>query len=276
MPEPPEATDRIDAAHGPVQKVGRAATFSLVGLLVAGAAGALFATCAVWQAGAIVQALLQHTEPAAAPPGARPVMTGTPSAPAPSLGPARGASAAPKERAVAPDPAPPKPGASPAAPDPLLATFPPAAEARASDNFERRAEASERVIPLGLEATLSEAYQELTLGEPPPPGFPHTRCDDIFVYIVTTVEGAPLHSAASLGIGKKGPARLRRAGERIGDWTVLAISDDWSGLKPDVWLQKEGRVCRAELAGNPARIHQLPKPRPKPKPKPRPRKRRRR
>jgi hypothetical protein len=90
-------------------------------------------------------------------------------------------------------------------------------------------------------------------------------CPEIFVYIVTVAEGAPQRSAASLGVGKQGPARFRRPGERIGDWTVLAISDDWTGLNPDVWLEKDGTVCRAELEGNPSRIHQAPKPPPKPK-----------
>jgi hypothetical protein len=91
---------------------------------------------------------------------------------------------------------------------------------------------------------------------------------------VTIAEGAPLHSAASLGIGKRGRARLRRPGERIGDWTVLAIEDDWTGLNPDVWLEKDGQACRAELAGNPDRVHEALK-KPKPKPKRRPRRRRR-
>jgi hypothetical protein len=270
MPEPPDAADRAGDPPAVAPSAGRAATLSLVCLLVVGAGGAVFAACAVWQAGAVVQGLMQLAEPAPPRAGA-PSVTSTAGAPAPSKSPAPAGGVASKAvaKAVVKAPAPPERSTA-AAPDPLLATFPTVAEPQAAGNFERRAEASEKVIPLGLEATSSDE-EPLTLGEPPPADFPRTRCDEIFVYIVSIVEGAPLSSAASLGVGKKGPARLRRAGERIGDWTVLAISDDWSGLNPDVWLEKDGWVCRAELAGNPARIHQPPKPRP-----PRRRKRRRR
>ena len=69
MPEAPEASERPEAPlEGPVQNRGRAATLSLVLLLLASMGGAVFAACAVWQAGAIVQALLEMTEraPAAA------------------------------------------------------------------------------------------------------------------------------------------------------------------------------------------------------------------
>lgn len=141
--------------------------------------------------------------------------------------------------------------------------------------FEALAEASESVIPVGL-APLDEAADSLTLGRPPPATYPHSDCEDIFVYIVTLAEGAPLQSSASLGIGKQGPARFRRPGQSVGDWTVLAISDDWTGLNPQVWLERDGLACRAELAGNPSRIHQAPKPAPRPKAKARRRRPRRR
>jgi hypothetical protein len=59
--------------------------------------------------------------------------------------------------------------------------------------------------------------------------------------------------------------RFGRPGETIGDWTVLAITDDSTGVNPDVWLEKDGAACRAELAGNPSRIQQTPKRRPRPK-----------
>lgn len=135
----------------------------------------------------------------------------------------------------------------------------------AASTFEAQAEASERVVSLGLDAELDGTAGALTLGQPPPPEYPRVDCNDIFVYIVTITDGAPERSAASIGVGKKGPARFRRPGEGIGDWTVLAITDDWSGLNPDVWLEKDGTVCRAELAGNPSRIQHTPKPRPRPK-----------
>jgi hypothetical protein len=57
----------------------------------------------------------------------------------------------------------------------------------------------------------------------------------------------------------------------LGDWEVLAITDDWTGLNPGVWLVKDWQVCRAELAGNPSRVHVALKP---PIKKKRPRKRR--
>jgi hypothetical protein len=142
----------------------------------------------------------------------------------------------------------------------------------AASTFEAQAEASERVTSLGLDAAeLDGTAGALTLGEPPPPDYPRVDCKDIFVYIVTIADGAPERSAASIGVGKKGPARFRRPGEGIGDWTVLAITDDWSGLNPDVWLEKDGTVCQAELAGNPSRIQHTPK-----KPRPRSKARRRR
>jgi hypothetical protein len=221
-----------------VPRAGRAASLSVACLLVAGAAGAIFTAGALWQATAVVQVLLELAE-------AAPHAVATPP------------SAAPEAGARVPD-------------HPLLTTVPPASEPR-SATFEERAEASETAIPLGLEATLDE--MALTLGEPPPPNFPRAPCDSVFVYIVTIAEGAPLRSAASLGLGKRGRARLRRPGERIDDWTVLAITDDWSGLNPDVWLERDGMACRAQLAGNPARLHETPKPLPRPTPR---RRRRRR
>lgn len=137
----------------------------------------------------------------------------------------------------------------------MLAAAPGAGGPSAASRFEASAEASEKAIPPGLEVALDDELEALTLGEPPPPGYPRERCEDVFVYIVTVAEGAPLRSAASIGIGKKGPARLRRPGERLGDFRVLAITDDWTGLNPDVWLEREGSVCHAELAGNPTRVH---------------------
>lgn len=115
------------------------------------------------------------------------------------------------------------------------------------------------------DAALEIRSHALSLGQPPPEDYPRVACDDVFVYIVSMAEGAPRRSAASLGIGKKASGQFRRPGEKIGDWTLLAISDDRTGLNPDVWLEKDGAVCRAELKGNPARV--APKPRRKPKPR---------
>jgi hypothetical protein len=117
-------------------------------------------------------------------------------------------------------------------------------------SFEAKAEVHEAPTPVGL---VDDAL--MVPGEAPPPSYPRTRCDDVFVYIVTIAEGAPERSAASLGLGKTGPARFRQLGETIGDYTVLSITDDSTGLNPAVWLGKEGAACRAELAGNPARVH---------------------
>jgi hypothetical protein len=143
--------------------------------------------------------------------------------------------------------------------------------ARSASTFEAQAETSERAIPVGLYSALDGGGAALTLGRPPPPDYPRVSCKDIFVYIVTITEGAPERSAVSIGVGKKGPARIRHPGQTIGGWTVLAVTDDWSGLNPDVWLEKDGTACRAELAGNPARIHQ-----PTQLPRPKARRRRRR
>jgi hypothetical protein len=95
--------------------------------------------------------------------------------------------------------------------------------------------------------------------------YEQTECEGVFVYIVTTFPKSPLDSAASLASSKTGPARLRRVGQSLGEWEVLAITDDWTGLNPGVWLLKDREVCRAELAGNPSRVHVSPKPPPKKK-----------
>ena len=95
----------------------------------------------------------------------------------------------------------------------------------------------------------------------------------MFVYIVTTFELSPRDSAASLASSKTGPARFRRAGQMLGEWEVLGITDDWTGLNPSVWLVKDNEVCRADLDGNPARVHVALKP---PVKKRKPKRRRRR
>ena len=109
-----------------------------------------------------------------------------------------------------------------------------------ADRSRQRRRLPKKIVPLGAE---------------PEPSYERTECGDVFVYIVSIAEAAPMASAASLAIGKGSPARFRRPGQRIGDWEVLAITDDWSGANPGVWLLKDNAVCRAELAGNPTRVH---------------------
>jgi len=161
-----------------------------------------------------------------------------------------------------PAPAPPALASATAEPTPAL----PSAAAHPADAVlsslaprEAGAEASEKAIPVGNAAWV-DLEERLTIGEPPPSTSPRMPCDDVFVYIVSHAESAPLHSAASLGIGKRGRARFRQPGGRIGDYNVLAIEDDWTGLEPHVWLERDGRVCLAQLAGNPTRVHSALKP----------------
>jgi hypothetical protein len=231
---------------------------------VAVASSAGFVVCGLWQAGAI----MRHAQGVVAPHAAAPANSNRRAQQAPANG---TASVAPKwvpsPHAAGANEVRGRPQKGPGAPpDTALTVAATTAKVGATAAaFEARAEASERVVPLGLEAALDGTSSDLTLGHPPPPEYPRVGCPEIFVYIVTVAEGAPQRSAASLGVGKQGPARFRRPGERIGDWTVLAISDDWTGLNPDVWLGKDGTVCRAELDGNPSRVHQAPKPPPKPK-----------
>jgi hypothetical protein len=45
-----------------------------------------------------------------------------------------------------------------------------------------------------------------------------------------------------------------RPGQWLGEWEVLAITDDWSGMRPGVWLRRGAEVCRARLNGNPERV----------------------
>jgi hypothetical protein len=217
------------------------------------ATAAVFLACGLWQANAIISRAQEVAQVAVA-------HATTPTHPSSR---ARLASAVPSVR-VAPDPVNPEEATS--STEPVLTAAAHASKVAASASaFETQAEASERVVPVGLDTALQGSAGALAIGQPPPPDYPRVGCKDIFVYIVTIAEGAPLRSAASIGVGKKGPARLRRPGEALGDWTVLAITDDWTGINPEVWLEKDGAACRAELAGNPSRIHPAPKPRAKAK-----------
>ena len=272
----PEQAPRGKAA----QSLTRRTPASLTGVLLLGALGAAISlgavssAGAVWQLGRMVARVLELTQqPTAGPPAALPAAA---SAAAGSAAPPRAAPSvasrtvveldSPAVSSVSHGVGNPPSGAEP----PTLSSAGLSSAGLSSAIFETNAEASERTVPVGLMATanpaaLDDVTEPLVLGEPPPPSYPRrTDCDDVFVYIVTIVEGAPERSAASLGVGRKSPARVRIPGERIGDFTVLAISDDWSGLQPQVWLEKDGAVCDARLAGNPTRVHVSPKPPPLP------------
>lgn len=221
----------------------------LGGLLIAGSAATAFAATSLWQLGIVVREVVGVAQ-ATSTSTASPAPAGMPAEAAAPNGHARPdprpASMVPSVDRVEPHAG----GAPPLAQGTLHATLAPAqpfetaAEAPAQP-FEATAEASERAVPLGAR---------------PESEYVRTECGDVFVYIVSVAEAAPRSSAASLAVGKTSPARFRRPGQRIGDWEVLAITDDWSGANPAVWLLKDNAVCRAELAGNPARVHVPPKP----------------
>ena len=234
---------------------------------LAAAAAATFVICGVWQAWALIGRAqdLAHD----------PITTRQTPVPASATAPPAAASAT-LSQPVSPELAAPPPPRRPAGANgkhddqaaareaPLLtASGALSLQKTTAGVFEALAEASEKSTPVGLDAVLDDTAGALTLGQPPPATYPRVDCEDIFVYIVTIAEGAPLRSSASIGVGRKGPARVRRPGQDVAGWTVLAISDDWSGLNPRVWLDKDGAACRAELAGNPSRVHQTPKPPPR-------------
>jgi hypothetical protein len=104
---------------------------------------------------------------------------------------------------------------------------------------------------------------------PTPLRYQGAACKGLFVYAITILEGAPGASAVSFATDAKSPGKYAHPGQKVGDWEVLSITDDWSGANPSAWLIHEGEVCRARLTGNPARI-------PPPPPPPRPRRKRRR
>jgi hypothetical protein len=268
--EPPEprlvpserASGRLPKARG----TGLSSLW-VAGGFVAVASAAAYVIGGLWQVNAIISRAQEAARESVIRHAAAPAQLSTSAQSAPAV---RSPPAAPAE-AVAPTAvmrsaeADSDEGAERSTDPVLTAAGNPSKAGAAARTFEAQAEASEKVISLGLDDALDGTAGALTLGQPLPPDYPRVDCKDIFVYIVTIADGAPERSAASIGVGKKGPARFRRPGEGIGDWTVLAIADDWSGLNPDVWLEKDGTVCRAELAGNPSRIQQTPTPRPRPK-----------
>lgn len=104
---------------------------------------------------------------------------------------------------------------------------------------------------------------------PTPLRYQGATCKGLFVYAVSLLEGAPRASAVSFATDASSAGKYAHPGQKVGDWEVLSITDDWSGSDPSVWLIHDGEVCRAHLTGNPARV-------PPPPPPPRPRRKRRR
>jgi len=103
--------------------------------------------------------------------------------------------------------------------------------------------------------TLEErAERAAPLALPPSPEFHGAICKGVFVYIVTVAENAPSRSAVSFATSETAQANLARPGERVGGWELLAITDDWTGANPVVWLLRDDEVCRTGLTGNPARV----------------------
>ena len=86
-------------------------------------------------------------------------------------------------------------------------------------------------------------------------------CRGVFVYVVSIAESAPRRSAVSMATKGTGRAKYAHPGQRVDDWEVLAITDDWSGTNPTVWLARNAEVCRSGLTGNPARREVPPPPR---------------
>lgn len=89
---------------------------------------------------------------------------------------------------------------------------------------------------------------------PEPLQYGGATCAGVFVYAVTLSERAPRWSAVSLATTSGARGKYARPGQRVGDWQVLGITDDWTGANPVVWLAREEHVCRASLTGNPSRV----------------------
>ena len=111
---------------------------------------------------------------------------------------------------------------------------------------------SERVLPSRPIEEPSERPRPLQL--PPLLAYGGSMCTDVFVYIVTIAEDSPRHSAASFATQESARARFVRPGESVGGWELLAITDDWTGVNPVVWLIHGDQVCRTGLTGNVARV----------------------
>ena len=219
-------------AHAPAN-----VRFALVStLLLAGCGSTVYASCGLWQLGALIGDVVDS----------------------PVEGSVRGQTPAEVPPAVAAVAAIAAPGRESKRPTAPLPKEDPALFLQAPERSRDVSEASEKAVPLVVEAASPE---------------PLVPCDDIYVYIVSVVEGDPQQSAASLSLGKTSPARFRQPGGSIGEWEVVSINDDWSGVNPDVWLRKGSSLCRAELAGNPSRVHVPSRPPAKQRTRRRPRRR---
>jgi hypothetical protein len=249
-----EDRERPDTSSGQLfeqrRAVGLSTCWSACWLVaVVGAAG--FVLCGVWQATTIVRGARQALREA--------VVESAPQTHVNARAPlARGVQTGMSSPTAAPTPRPAAVDAQPMSRVVLTAASNLSAGHSSAATFEAHAEA-----PAGVDSTDDDHGEvvpdSLTLGLPPPEDFPRVTCEDVFVYIVSIADGSPRRSAATIGIGKKARSQLRRPGEKIGEWTLLAISDDRTGINPGVWLEKDGAVCRAELEGNPARVAPKPK-----------------
>jgi hypothetical protein len=88
---------------------------------------------------------------------------------------------------------------------------------------------------------------------PPALAYHGATCSGVFVYIVTISEQSPRHSAVSFATKDTARSSFARPGQAVGPWEVLAITDDWTGTNPVVWLTRDDEVCRTGLTGNPIR-----------------------
>lgn len=101
------------------------------------------------------------------------------------------------------------------------------------------------------------AERPTPLDLPLAPEFRGAICSGVFVYIVTIAENSPSRSAVSFATSETAGANFAHPGERIDDWELVAITDDWSGANPVVWLLREDEVCRTGLTGNPRRLQAI-------------------
>jgi hypothetical protein len=121
------------------------------------------------------------------------------------------------------------------------------------------------VAPAASIASSGGAPRNSAAGGPPPSvSQPNDRqqaleyegaaCAEVFVYAVTISESSPRWSAVSLATSGTGRGKYAHPGQKVEEWEVLGITDDWTGANPVVWLARENEVCRAGLTGNPARV----------------------
>lgn len=122
----------------------------------------------------------------------------------------------------------------------------------AGELLDRGMRQASGVVP--LHETAEEASgTPSTLGLPPALAYRGATCSGVFVYIVTLSERSPRHSAVSFATSDSVRSSFARPGQMVGPWEVLAITDDWTGANPMVWLVQGDEVCRTGLTGNPVR-----------------------